>query len=59
MAMPGSTLAVIVIPIVVALILFVWIALVTRADRHPDEERGRPRTDLPERARRGGDDSDP
>lgn len=55
--MPGPAFAIMVIPIVVALSLFVWIALMTRADRHPGEHRGDPRTDLPERARRGRDDS--
>ena len=62
MAISGSTLAVIAIPIIVALSLFVWIALVTRADRHPGDDRrdartDLPRTDLSERAPRGGDDS--
>jgi hypothetical protein len=32
----GSTLAVILIPVVVAVCLAVWIAMVFRADRHPD-----------------------
>jgi hypothetical protein len=33
--MSGSTLAVILIPVVVAICLAVWIAMVFRADRHP------------------------
>jgi hypothetical protein len=62
MTMPGATLAVTVIPIIVALSLLIWIALVTRADRRsgtrPGPDRGDPRTDLAHRARGGRDDTD-
>jgi hypothetical protein len=58
MAMPGSTLALTIIPIIVALSLLIWIAMVTRADRHSGQDnRGDSRTDLAHRA--GGKRDDP
>jgi hypothetical protein len=50
--MTGSTLAVILIPAVVAVCLVVWITMVYHADRHPHQP-GR-RGDVPGRAVTGG-----
>jgi hypothetical protein len=49
--MTGSTLAVIIIPIVVAVALFVWIMMVFHADRHPTPGQ---RGEAPDRDITGG-----
>lgn len=49
--MSGSTLAIILIPIVVAVGLVVWISMVFHADRHPRQPR---RGGAPDREVTGG-----